>query len=72
MVKVFNIAVITAAVGTALYAAAGYMAVPYVVKTALERGVGHSLNRSVRTQGVSFDPWSGLLEIQGLEVALMR
>ncbi len=69
MVKVFNIAVITAAVGTALYAAAGYMAVPYVVKTALERGVGHSLNRSVRTQGVSFDPWSGLLEIQGLEVA---
>lgn len=69
MAKLLNVVVTTAIVGTALYAAAGYFAVPYLVKMSLERGVAHSLNRQIQIQKVTFDPWSGLLEIRQLQIA---
>ena len=37
MAKIFTITAATAIVGVALYAGAGYVAVPYIVKIALER-----------------------------------
>lgn len=39
MAKIFTITAATAIVGVALYAGAGYVAVPYIVKIALERTV---------------------------------
>ncbi len=69
MARIFNMAAVTVALGAVLYTAGGYVAVPYLVKTSLERGVGHSLNRTVRITHVTFNPWTWLLEIQGLEIA---
>lgn len=71
MAKLFNITAATAIVGVALYAAAGYVAVPYVIKTTLERSVSQSLHRQVRLTEVTFNPWTWRLEVVGLEIAAL-
>lgn len=69
MAKFFSIAATTVVLGTAIYAAAGYVGIPYVVRLALERNVSHTLNRQILIDDVTFNPWNWLLEIKGLRIA---
>ncbi len=69
MAKIFTITAATAIVGVALYAGAGYVAVPYIVKIALERTVSQSLHRQIQLADVSFDPWTWRLDIADLKIA---
>ena len=69
MAKIFTITAATAIVGVALYAGAGYVAVPYIVKIALERTISQSLHRQIQLSDVSFDPWTWRLDIADLKIA---
>lgn len=67
MAKIFTITAATAIVGVALYAGAGYVAVPYIVKIALERTISQSLHRQIQLSDVSFEPWTWRLDIADLK-----
>ena len=66
MASIFKI---TAVVATALYAAAGYLAVPTLVKSTLADTLGKQLGRSVTVTNVAFNPWTWEFTLEGLTVA---
>lgn len=68
MASFFKITAGTAIVATALYTAAGYLGVPYAVKTVLERQVSQTLNRGVTVGSVTFNPWTWEFELNDLRV----
>lgn len=55
-------------VGAALYAGIGYMGVPYATHTVLDKFVVQKLQRPVRLDRVSFNPWTLKYEISGLSI----
>ena len=61
MASIFKITAGAAVVATALYAAAGYLAVPTLVKSTLADTLGKQLGRSVTVTNVAFNPWTCLL-----------
>ena len=68
MAKVLKITACAVAVGVALYGALGYWGVPWVVRTAVEKGVSAKLNRTATLNEVHFNPFTGTLELKGLAV----
>ena len=54
--------------GVALYAAAGYVGVPYAVRTVIEKNVSELLNRTVTLDDVRFNPWTWVFELRGLTI----
>lgn len=68
MAKVLKFTACAAAVGVALYAAAGYVGVPYAVRSVIEKNASEMLGRSVTLEGVSFNPWTWVFELRGLTV----
>lgn len=69
MAKIIKVTAIAAAVGVALYAAAGYIAVPYTIKRILQTGVSDSLHRKVQVKDINFDPWALSLTMRDLTIA---
>lgn len=65
MAKVLTFTACAAAVGVALYAAAGYVGVPYAVRTVIEKNVSELLNRTVTLDDVRFNPGPGYLNSEG-------
>ena len=65
MAKVLTFTACAAAVGVALYAAAG---VPYAVRTVIEKNVSELLNRTVTLDDVRFNPWTWVFELRGLTI----
>lgn len=68
MANFFKITAGAAIVATALYAAAGYVAVPTIVKSSLA-SFGKQLGRSVSVSKVAFNPWTWEFTLEGLKVA---
>lgn len=68
MAKVLTFTACAAAVGVALYAAAGYVGVPYAVRTVIEKNVSELLNRTVTLDDVRFNPWTWVFELRGLTI----
>ena len=68
MANFFKITAGAAIVATALYAAAGYVAVPTIVKSSLD-SFGKQLGRSVSVSKVAFNPWTWEFTLEGLKVA---
>lgn len=68
MAKVLTFTACAAAVGVALYAAAGYVGVPYAVRTVIEKNVSELLNRTVTLDDVRFNPWTWVFELSGLTI----
>lgn len=68
MAKVLTFTACAAAVGVALYAAAGYVGVPYAVRTVIEKNVSELLNRTVTLDDVRFNPWTWIFELRGLTI----
>ncbi len=68
MANIFKITAGAAIVATALYAAAGYIAVPTIVKSSLD-SFGKQLGRSVTVSKVAFNPWTWEFTLEGLKVA---
>lgn len=68
MAKVLTFTACAAAVGVALYAAAGYVGVPYAVRTVIEKNVSELLNRTVTLDEVRFNPWTWVFELRGLTI----
>lgn len=58
MASIFKITAGAAVVATVLYAAAGYLAVPALVKSTLADTLGKQLGRSVNIGNVAFNPWT--------------
>lgn len=69
MASIFKITAGAAVVATALYAAAGYLAVPTLVKSTLADTLGKQLGRSVTVTNVAFNPWTWEFTLEGLTVA---
>ena len=69
MASIFKITASAAVVATALYAAAGYLAVPTLVKSTLADTLGKQLGRSVTVTNVAFNPWTWEFTLEGLTVA---
>ena len=69
MASIFKITAGAAVVATALYAAAGYLAVPALVKSTLADTLGKQLGRSVTITNVAFNPWTWEFTLEGLTVA---
>ena len=69
MASIFKITAGAAVVATALYAAAGYLAVPALVKSTLVDTLGKQLGRSVTVTNVAFNPWTWEFTLEGLTVA---
>lgn len=69
MASIFKITAGAAVVATALYAAAGYLAVPALVKSTLADTLGKQLGRSVTVTNVAFNPWTWEFTLEGLTVA---
>ena len=59
----------TVAVGVALYAAAGYVVVPFGVKKAAEYYASKALSRDVTVGDVDFNPWNWRLTVKDVTVA---
>lgn len=68
MAKVLKFTACAAAVAVALYAAAGYVGVPYATRTVVEKTASEMLGRTVTLQDVTFNPWTWVYEIKGLEI----
>lgn len=68
MAKVLTFTACAAAVGVALYAAAGYVGVPYAVRTVIEKNVSELLNRTITLDDVRFNPWTWVFELRGLTI----
>lgn len=68
MARVLRFTACAAAVGMALYGAAGYWGVPWGIRTVLEKVVSAKLERPVSLAGVSFNPWSWTLDLKGLSI----
>ena len=68
MANFFKITAGAAIVATALYAGAGYVAVPTIVKSSLD-SFGKQLGRSVSVSKVAFNPWTWEFTLEGLKVA---
>lgn len=69
MASIFKITAGAAVVATVLYAAAGYLAVPALVKSTLADTLGKQLGRSVNIGNVAFNPWTWEFTLEGLKVA---
>ena len=69
MASIFKITAGATVVATALYAAAGYLAVPALVKSTLADTLGKQLGRSVTVTNVAFNPWTWEFTLEGLTVA---
>lgn len=69
MASIFKITAGAAVVATALYAAAGYLALPALVKSTLADTLGKQLGRSVTVTNVAFNPWTWEFTLEGLTVA---
>ena len=65
MASIFKITAGAAVVATALYAAAGYLAVPTLVKSTLADTLGKQLGRSVTVTNVAFNPWTWEFTVAG-------
>lgn len=65
MASIFKITAGAAVVATALYAAAGYLAVPTLVKSTLADTLGKQLGRSVTVTNVAFNPWTWEFTLEG-------
>ncbi|WP_443743244.1 DUF748 domain-containing protein [Sutterella sp.] len=68
MAKVLKFTACAAAVAVALYAAAGYVGVPYATRTVVEKTASEMLGRTVTLKDVTFNPWTWVYEIKGLEI----
>lgn len=68
MAKVLKFTACAAAVAVALYACAGYVGVPYATRTVVEKTASEMLGRTVTLQDVTFNPWTWVYEIRGLEI----
>lgn len=68
MAKVLTFTACAAAVGVALYAAAGYIGVPYAARTAIEKIGSETLGRQIQLESVSFSPWTWVFELKGLVI----
>ncbi|EJW98198.1 secreted protein containing DUF748, partial [gut metagenome] len=68
MANFFKLTAGTVVTLSALYAAAGYLAVPAVVKSVLADQIEQNLHREMNVDAVSFNPWNWTLTIQGLRV----
>ena len=68
MARFFKITAGAAIVGVALYAAAGYVGVPWIVKSVLEKQVSQTLHRKVSVGKVSFNPWFWVFEMRDLKI----
>ena len=68
MAKVLTFTACAAAVGVALYAVAGYVGVPYAVRTVVEKTASEKLGRAVTLSDVSFNPWTWVFEMRGLTI----
>ena len=68
MARFFKITAGAAIVGVALYAAAGYVGVPWIVKSVLEKQVSQTLHRKVSVGKVSFNPWFWIFEMRDLKI----
>ena len=68
MSRFFKITAGAAVVAVALYAAAGYVAVPWLAKTVLEKQVADTLKRKVTVGKVSFNPWLWQFELRNLKI----
>lgn len=68
MAKVLKFTACAAAVAVALYAAAGYVGVPYATRTVVEKTASEMLGRTVTLQDVTFNPWTWVYELKGLEI----
>lgn len=68
MANIFKLTAGAVVTLTALYAAAGYLAVPSVVKSTLTDEVGQLLQKDVTVDSVSFNPWNWTLSLEGLRI----
>lgn len=68
MAKLFKLTAGAVITLTALYVAAGYWAVPAVVKSALSEQVEQNLHRGLTLESVVFNPWTWTLSMNGLEI----
>lgn len=68
MGKGLTFTVVAVAVGAALYAGLGYVAVPQGARYALEKIAAEKLQRPVTVGEVSFSPWSWTFELSDLTV----
>ena len=68
MARFFKITAGAAIVGVALYAAAGYVGVPWIVKSVLEKQFSQTLHRKVSVGKVSFNPWFWVFEMRDLKI----
>ena len=68
MANIFKLTAGAAVTLTALYAAAGYLAVPSIVKSTLTEQVGQILQKEVTLDNVSFNPWNWTLALEGLRI----
>lgn len=68
MANIFKLTAGAAVTLTALYAAAGYLAVPSIVKSTLTEQIGEILHKEVTLDNVSFNPWNWTLALEGLRI----
>ena len=68
MGKGLTFSIVAVAVGAALYAGLGYVAVPQGARYALEKIAAEKLQRPVTVGEVSFSPWSWTFELSDLTV----